>query len=102
MIYDKVDWAEWIDLRWVASKSLHSISHGSEVDDSWHSCEILQDNSSWFKWNINTILLKLNPIKDPFDIRRLDIVLIAVSYGGLEENTDRIWNGLKSLISNRR
>ena len=37
VIDDQIDWAQWIDFRWVTSEPLHGISHGCEVDDGWHT-----------------------------------------------------------------
>jgi hypothetical protein len=35
VINDQVNRAEWVDLGWVSTKSLHGVSHGSQVDDGW-------------------------------------------------------------------
>jgi hypothetical protein len=37
VINDQVDWAEWVDLGWISSKSVHGVSHGSKIDNSWDS-----------------------------------------------------------------
>jgi hypothetical protein len=37
MINDEVDGAEGVDLGGVASETLHSITHGGEIDDGWHT-----------------------------------------------------------------
>ena len=40
VVDDKIDGAEWVDLRWVSAKTLHGITHRSEVNDSWNSTKM--------------------------------------------------------------
>lgn len=81
MIDDEIDWAEWVDLGWITSKSLHGISHGSKIDNSWDSSEILQDDSSWLERDIGAGLRVLLPSKNVLNIASLDGVLVTVSHG---------------------
>jgi hypothetical protein len=37
MINDQIDGHQGVDLGWVSTKTLHGISHGSEIDDCWHT-----------------------------------------------------------------
>jgi hypothetical protein len=62
VINNEVNWAERIDLRRITTKSLHGVSHGSEIDDGGNASEILQDDSSGFEWNIDILLGVLNPV----------------------------------------
>jgi hypothetical protein len=41
VIDNKIDWAEWVNLGWITTESLHSISHGGKIDNGWDSSEIL-------------------------------------------------------------
>jgi hypothetical protein len=52
VIDDEIDWAEWVDLGWITTESLHSISHGGKIDNGWDSSEILQDDSCWLERDI--------------------------------------------------
>ena len=46
VIDDEVDGAEWVDLCWVATETLHGITHRSEIDNSGHSTTIVKDSLS--------------------------------------------------------
>ena len=35
VVNDQIYWAEWVDLGWVATKSLHGISHGGQINYCW-------------------------------------------------------------------
>ena len=35
VINDQIDWAKWVDLGWIATETSHSVTHGSQIDDSW-------------------------------------------------------------------
>jgi hypothetical protein len=37
VIDDEVDWAKWVDLGGVSSKTLHGITHGGEINDCWNT-----------------------------------------------------------------
>jgi len=41
VVNDQVDRAQWINLRRIAAKSMHSVSHGGQVNDGWHTGEVL-------------------------------------------------------------
>jgi hypothetical protein len=56
MINDEVYWAEWVDLLGITTESLHSISHGCEVDNSWNTSEVLQDDSSGLEGDFKVLL----------------------------------------------
>lgn len=79
VINDEVNWAKRVDFSWVTSKSLHGISHGCEINNGWYTCEILKDDSSWLEWDVNILFGKVYPVKNLFNIRRLDVVFVTVS-----------------------
>jgi len=81
VIDNKINWAEWVDLGWITTESLHSISHGSKIDNGWDSSEILQDDSCWLEWNIGAGLRVLFPSKNVLNIGSFDGVLVTVSHG---------------------
>jgi len=64
VIDDQVDGAEGVDLVGVTTESCHSISHGSQVNDSGYSSEVLQDNSSWLEGDLRTLLRGFLPVED--------------------------------------
>jgi len=41
VIDDEVNWAKWVDLGGVSSKTLHGITHGGEINDCWNTSEVL-------------------------------------------------------------
>jgi hypothetical protein len=68
---------------------MHSISHGCEINNSWYTGEVLQDDSGWFERNVRTG--GLLPVENGFNIGGLDVELVTVSNCGLEENSDGVW-----------
>ena len=61
--------------------------------------EILQDDSSWFEWDICISLGVFDPVKNFLNIGGEDVELVAVSHGRLEENSDGVWESLCIQIS---
>lgn len=68
VINDEVDLTERVDLGSVKSHFLDGGSHGGEINHSWDSCEILQDNSCWLKWNFNLLHSVDLPVKNGFNV----------------------------------
>lgn len=68
MIDDEVDLAEGIDFFWVASKFLHGCAHSGQIDNSWHTGEVLKDDTCWFEWYFHVEFRRLLPVEDVFDI----------------------------------
>ena len=54
MIDDKIWWTLWVDIFGIASELFDSISHGSKINNSWDTSKILEDNSTWKEWDLNT------------------------------------------------
>ena len=68
MIDDEVDLAEGIDFFGVASKLLHGCAHCGQIDNSWDTGEVLEDDTSGFEWNFHVELGSLLPVEDVFDV----------------------------------
>lgn len=49
VINDEVDGAEWVDLAWVTSETLHGVTHSCQIDNSWYSTKILKTAGSSIK-----------------------------------------------------
>jgi len=58
--------------------------------------EILENDSSWFEWDISVDLGVFDPVKNLLDIRGEHVELVAVSHGRLQENSHWIWECLCS------
>lgn len=98
VIDDEVDWDQRIDLLWVATESLHGVSHGSQIDNAWDSCEILQEDSSRLEGDFDALGTGLFPVENLFDVLGLDVKAIAVSEGAFEEDSDGVRKFLNSGI----
>lgn len=90
MINDEIDGAQWVDLFGVTSESVHAVSHGSEIDNSRHASEVLQDNARRAERNLGAFLGRFLPVEDGLDIGRLHLIFVAVTDGGFEEDSDRV------------
>lgn len=88
VINDQVDWHEGVNLGRVTSKALHSVTHGSEIHNSWYTSEVLQDDSGGAEGNLSIVLRRLLPVEDGFDVLLLDGEVVAVTDGTLEKDAD--------------
>jgi hypothetical protein len=52
--------------------------------------EVLQDDTCGAERNLSTFLGGLGPVEDGLDIGLLDLVVVTVTDGGLEEDTDGV------------
>jgi len=88
VINDQIDGDQGVDLLGITSKSGHSVSHSSQIDDTGDTSEILQKNSSRLERNFDTFAAGLGPVKNLFNISRFDVEFITVSEGAFEEDSD--------------
>ena len=102
VIDNEVDWAEWVNFFWVSSESDHGVSHGSQVNDSWNTSKILQDDSCGLERDFDLFFGLLFPVEDVFDIAGLDFELIAISDGAFEENSDTVRESFESGVAECR
>ena len=72
----------------VSFESCHRVSHSCEVNNCWHTSEVLEDDSGWLERDFNLERSIFFPIEDFFDILGEDIELVAVSETGLEEDSN--------------
>ena len=98
VVDNEVDWAKRVNLLRVSSESDHSISHGSQVNDSWNTSEILEDDSGGFEGDFDLLFRFFFPVEDVFDIAGLDFELVAVSNGAFEEDSDTVGQSFESGI----
>ncbi len=90
VINDQIDRDDGVDLIGITTKSGDGISHGSEIDDSGDTSEILKDNSGGKERNIQILVGGVFPVKDSFNISSLEFEFVAVSDGAFEEDSDRV------------
>ena len=66
VIDDQVDGAVRVDFWRISSQPCNSVSHGCQIDNERHSCEILEDDSGWFEgdlclnWGYGTAVLEVS------------------------------------------
>lgn len=89
VIDDEVHLAQRVDLARISAHLLASSTHGSEVNNSGHTGEILKDDTGRLERNLYHLLGILLPIQDGLNVGLLDVEFIAVTHGTLEKNTDR-------------
>jgi hypothetical protein len=68
VIDDEINWAQWVDLLRISAESGHGISHCSEVNHSWHTCEVLEDHSCGFEGDLEVLLGAFTPVQDSFNV----------------------------------
>lgn len=74
----EVDLTQRVDFRWISSHLLTGCSHGRKIDDGWHTCEILEDDTCRHEWNLNHLGSVLLPVENGLDISLLNREFIAV------------------------
>jgi hypothetical protein len=45
VVNDQVNWTQRVDFLRVAAHAYHSVTHSRKVHYSWHSCEVLQQDT---------------------------------------------------------
>jgi hypothetical protein len=88
VINDQIDGHEGVDLGRVTTEALHSISHGSKIDNCGYTSEILKDDSRGSEGDFSVVLRVLDPVEDLLDVGLFDTEVIAVAHCTFEENTD--------------
>ena len=88
VIDDQIDRAERVDLLRIAAQTSNCVSHGSEIDHSGHSGEILEDNSCRLEGDFNGFAGQFLPVEDILHVLGSDLELIAVSDRTFEEDAD--------------
>jgi len=99
VIDDQVDWAKGVDLGRVAAETLHSVTHGSKIDNSGYTSEVLKDNSGGAERNLSVVLRRLFPVEDGLDVLLLYGEVVTVTDGTLQEDADRVRQRLDAGIS---
>jgi len=98
VINNQIDWAERVNLSWVSSESLHGVSHGSQVNNGWHTCEILQEHSGGLEGNVYVLLGGVGPVQNLVNVGFFDGELVAVSDSALKEHSDGVRQPIDSLV----
>jgi hypothetical protein len=91
VVNDQVNGHKRVDFGWITAKASHGITHGSQIDDGWHSSEILKDDAGRQEWNLCLLLGVLDPVENLLNVALLDREVIAVSDGTLQQDTDGVW-----------
>jgi hypothetical protein len=60
--------AQRVDLGWVSTESVHGVSHGSEIDNSRNTSEILKNDSGGFERDVSVSLRGLCPVEDCLNV----------------------------------
>jgi len=90
VINDKIDGAERVDLRGIATETLHGVTHGSEINDSGYASEVLEDDTRWAERNLGVVLRGLFPVEDCLNVGLLHAEVVAVANVALEEDADGV------------
>lgn len=99
VIDDEIDGAERVDLARVASKTVHSVTHGSKINDGGNTGKILQDDSGGTEWDFSIILRGLRPVENRLNVLLFHGKVVAVADSALKEDTDRVREGCDAGIS---
>ena len=88
VVNDQVNRHKRIDLLRVAAETCNCGAHRSQVNDGGHAREILHDNTTRQKWNARARAFR-RPRGDVLHIVLCDLVVIALTEGGFEHDTNR-------------
>jgi len=91
VIDDKIYLTKRINLLWITAHVLHGRPHSGQINDSWHSSEILENNPGRFEGDFYLLWRGLLPIKNRLNIGLLDIEFVAITNCTFEEYSDREW-----------
>jgi len=98
VIDDQVSLAKRVNFVGVSTEFLHGSSHGGEIDNSGHTGEILEEDTGGLERDLDTLLRGHGPVEDGLDISGLDVEVVAVADGTLEEDSDRVGELGESLV----
>lgn len=98
VVDDEIDRAEGVDFLGIAAQTSYCVSHGSEIDDSGDSGEILEDDSRGFESDFNGFAGQFLPVEDVLHIFGGDLEFIAVSDCAFEEDANAEGEALESGV----
>jgi hypothetical protein len=99
VIDDEVDGAERVDLAGVTTETLHGVTHSSEVNNSGHTSEVLEDDASGAEWNLTVVLRGLGPVEDRLNVLLLHAEVVAVANSALKEDADGVRQARDARVS---
>jgi hypothetical protein len=88
VIDHQIDRAQRVDLLGITAQTSNCVSHGSEIDYSGDSGEILEDDSCGLEGDFNRFAGQFLPAEDVLHVFGSDLELIAVSDRTFEEDAD--------------
>src|SRR6202008_593331 len=88
MVDDEIDRLERIDQAGIAAESGEGVAHGSEIDDSGHSGEILEQDSRGAQGNLFLDRSPYVPAGKGADVVRFDELAVFVSEQVFEEDLE--------------
>src|SRR3954447_21682079 len=94
MIDYQFDGLKWIDQSGVASKVLHGIAHGGEIDDAGDPGEVLQEDTAGGEGDFLVRLGFAVPVSERADFVFGDIAAVLGAEQVLEQNAERKWQVL--------
>lgn len=100
VVHHQVDLTEGIDPLGLASQLSEGVSHACKIDHHRHTCQVLQKNSGWLKWNVIILgELALFPIEYFLDIIWFDGKVVAVSHCRLEKDLDGYGQAILGFVT---
>ncbi len=91
VIHHQINWNLRVYMNRVFAQTSHGIAHSCQVDHSWHPGEVLQNHSSWLKWDLHILLRSCFPIQNLLNIQRTDLKFIAISHCCFKKHTYWEW-----------
>jgi hypothetical protein len=88
VINDQIDGDQGVDLLGITTKASHSVSHGSQIDNTGDTGEILQEDTSGLERNFDGFAAGLGPVKNLFNISGFNVEFVAVSESAFQKDSD--------------
>jgi len=99
MVNDEIDGHEGVNLLGISTETLHSVTHGGEINDGGYTSEVLENDTGGEEWNLYVLFGGLFPVEDSLDIVFLDVEIVGVTDGGLKEDSDGVGEFLNAAVS---
>ena len=81
MIDNEINLAERVDFIWVTTKGLHGRAHGSQINDGWHTSEVLEEDASGLERDLDGLLRRGLPVQDSLDVGGCKVTRNVVKTG---------------------
>ena len=95
VIDDEIHRDQRIDLGWIPAQARHSGAHRSQIDDRWHTREILQNHARWHERQLDRGRLGRLPSCQAAHVVLADAFAVGMPQERLEQDSNRVRQSLQ-------